>query len=71
VQAHRCQRAGEHRSCRESKGAGNQRFRPAHGTEGEKGAGKQCNLPEGDGHEHGGMGNKNAGERDCRREERR
>jgi hypothetical protein len=37
------QSAGEHQSCRESKGAGNQRFRPAGGTGGTKG--RETNAP--------------------------
>ncbi len=49
---------------------GNQRFRPALGTGGEKRAGNQLTLPEGDGQEHGGMGNQHAGERECRHQER-
>ncbi len=55
--------AGEHLSCQESGGAGNQRFESAHGTGGEKGARNQFALPEGDGLEHGGIGKPT-----CRRE---
>ncbi len=63
------QRAGEHLSCRESKGAGNHRFRPTRGTGGNQGAGNQHTLPKGDSQEHGDTGNQCAGEGDSHHQE--
>jgi hypothetical protein len=54
----------------QSGGAGNQRFRSAHGTRGNGETGNQGTLSHGDSREHGGTGNQRAGGEICRLEER-
>ncbi len=50
------QRGGTHCSGKGSEGAGNQRFRTAHGARGGRETGNQGTLPHGNGREHGGTG---------------